>query len=149
MKVSVDTNNPEVLKKPEFKPLEPGIYTFEISNDLAVTTSKAGKPMIEVQLVCVTDCEGKGTQVRDYVSLTPEARQRYDVFACLCKACGIKEDAGGEVDLAQFKGIQLKARVIQEAYKVDPTTKKAPTPGYTGPTETKFSNKVDEYLFTA
>ena len=147
-KVRVDTSNEEVLKKPEFIPIEPGIYTFEIANDLAIATSTKGKPMIEVHLVCVDEVESvKGKQVRDYISLTVEARQRYDVFACLCKACGVKEDASGEIDLEQFKGLKLKARVVQEPYKVDPTTKKRPAAGYTGPVETKFNNKVDEYLF--
>ncbi len=148
MKVSVDTRNPDVLKKPEYKPLEPGTYTFEIANDLAITQSSTGNPQIKIELVCVDETEGvKGHKVYDFISLTEKARARYDVFACLCKACGVTEDASGEVNLEQFKGLRLKAVVKQESYVVNPTTGKRPEPGYTGPTVTKFTDRIDEYLF--
>jgi hypothetical protein len=149
MKVKVDTSNPELLKKPEYKPLEAGKYAFEVANDLQVTMSKANKPMIHVELMCISETpEGaKGTVVFDTISLTKEARARYDRLACLCKACGVEPDASGEVDLEAFKGKQLYAMVTQGSYQVDPTTNKVPAPGYSGPTATKFNNKIDEYLF--
>jgi len=136
-KVSVDTSNEELLKKPVYVPIEPGIYEFEIDNDLEVTQSNAGKPMIGVKLVCIDQNEAViGKSVTDYISMTPEARKKYDRFATLCKACGVKEDAAGEIDLEQFRGLKLRANIKQETYK-----KKD---GSTG-----ISNKVDEYLFNS
>lgn len=150
-KVRVDTSNPEILKKPEFKPLEPGTYVFEIANELAITRSGTNQPKIHVELMCVSETpEGaKGTLVFDEISLTQKARERYDRFACLCKAVGIEPDSEGNVELDLFKGKQLKAVVKQDSYQVNPSTNKVPTPGYSGPTATKFTNKVEEYLFSA
>jgi hypothetical protein len=136
MTVKIDTNNPELLKTPEFQPLEPGKYRFEVANDLKVENAKTGKqsPMIAVELRCV-DEEHKGKKVNDNIVLTQDTQWK---FAQFCKACGIESDANGEVDLSQFRGCVLEAEVSTEPF----TYQKGAKIGQKG-----LSNRVARYLF--
>ena len=127
--INVDTNNEELLKKPKYDPVEPGIYTLEVKNELKVTKSKSSdNQLIKVELILVDDPK---KTIFDNLVLTEKSKWKLAQF---CKSCGVDSDDDGNIDLSLFQGLTCSASVKQEPY-----TK---TSG-----QVEMTNKIDEYLW--
>ena len=116
---------------PKYVAMEPGIYEFEITNELEVKPSKnpsadgVNYGNIPVELKNLEEDK----TVRDWISLHPKMAWKKNQFVA---SAGVEAD-GGQVDLADFRGRIVKAVIKQETYKNNEG-------------EERLRNKVDEYV---
>jgi hypothetical protein len=132
--INIDTNNPDLLKKPVYLPVTPGIHVFEVMNDLKIEkVKKAGSDndKVDVTLVCQDEDENKGRRVFDTLALTENSQWKIAQFA---KSCGVDSDAEGNLDLSLFKGLHCRADIKHETYKK-------------GTGAVAVAARVSEYLF--
>jgi len=123
--LSIDTSNPDLLKKKNFDPIPPGNYTFEVENDLKIEDSKSSdSKVVKVELRVLDDGEYKGRKVFDnlVIGSTPEAKKNTEWkiahFAFACGVAKTKEDLN-EIELGAFKGCTCEAKIgfVIDEYK--------------------------------
>ncbi len=136
--LTIDTSNPDLLKKKVFDPVPAGVYICEIANDLIVEQSKSStNQIVKIEMVVTDDGEFKGRKIFDnlVIGATPETRKNTEwKIAQFAVACGVcTKDTLNEIDLEMFKGCNCSVKVGVKAEI------------YQG--ETKQKNYVQEYLF--
>ncbi len=136
--LSIDTTNPDLLKKKNFDPIPPGKYVCEVENNLKVEQSKSSaNQIVKVELRVTDDGEFKGRKIFDnlVIGATPETRSKTDwKIAQFAVACGVcTKETINEIDLELFKGstCEVDIGVKTETYN----------------NETKAKNFVKQYLF--
>lgn len=133
--IKIDATNEGNFKQRQIIP--PGEYVFEIANEPSVSNSKAGNPMISVELRCQDDGAAKGAVVFDNIVLTKKAEWKlcHLILAAGTQTQDDLKNVGADISL--LKGACLKVKVGVEA----PTT---------APDGTKYpeKNTVERYIFT-
>ena len=143
----LDFMREEALKA--FKPLEPGIYNFQVVNAVA-KTSKNGHEMIELQL-CIWDRDGRERMIKDWLLDAMAFKTRH--FA---EGCGLLDkynhgeitpddcfNKSGKVDLVIQKG---KPRPDGEGNFPDRNSVKDYVKSGIKPTESQASNQVEDFF---
>lgn len=133
--LSSDLNDDGLFKSRKLLP--PGIYTFEVANDLKVEASKSSQNrLIKVELKCTDDGEYFGQTVYDVCVLTKKAE--FKIVHLALSAGQTREmirEQGGP-DLGAIKGAIVQARVA-----VEPETKAPDGTTY------RAKNRVEQYMF--
>ena len=121
--ITVDTSNPDLTKKREFTPIDAGIYTLEVKNDLTLEDSKANpeNKIVKLELVVQDDGEFKGRNIFDNlvimgVGATDKSKAGCEQkIASFAMACGVltkdQVEAGEGIDLDLFKGCVCQAQI--------------------------------------
>lgn len=95
---------------PSREPLEEGVYHLQIAK-VEETTSSTGNPMLKVEFD-VLDVEGNRKLWDNYVLIDKCLWKVKELF----DAVGIDTAELVEMDVAELVGLEVNAKVIQEAY---------------------------------
>lgn len=98
---------------PSREPLDEGVYHLQIAK-VEETTSSTGNPMLKVEYD-VLEVEGKRKLWDNYVLIDKALWKVKELFDAL----GIDTSALVEMDVSELVGMEVNAKVIQEAYNGD------------------------------
>lgn len=98
----------------EIRPVQPGIYTLEITEvpEIGPTNSGNGTKLV-VQFQIADEGEFKGRRIQDHISTKMLTKIKR-----LCLAAGLDPDNSG-VDTEDMMGRQVQARVESQTYEND------------------------------
>lgn len=126
--IKIDVSDPSKLEAPKFEPLEPGVYNFEVVNDVKIEQANSGNNIIKLEL---EETESR-KKIWDNLVLIPTCQWKVYQF---CKSAGIEIGDDGSIDTDLFKGSIARAAVVQSTYKKPDTG------------ETRLKNEIQRYMY--
>lgn len=114
IKYDVSGSDPEKASGSNFQQPKPGVYTVKV-REIEAKDSKAGNPMLVVNVEVVNDEEFKGSYLRDYIGLTDSTAWKLDQFL---QAFGVTstQKRSGTLDTDTLLGKTCDVRVKGETY---------------------------------
>ncbi len=136
--VKVDSSNPDNFRQKKL--IDPGMYCFEIENDVVVAQAKSSQnQVVNIEARCTDDGGFKGSKVYDTITLKANCEWKLCHLVLSCGTQTEAEIASDGIDLSLLKGSTFEAEIGISDPQTDPVTMQKYKP----------KNTIEKYLFTA